>query len=316
MKAPAFRYLAPATLAEALRLLAGAERPRPGGRTVARGHAEHALRLSRCLIDINRVAELAYLRESDGGIEIGAMTRQRDVEFSPLVPGACRCGAKPSCRSGIARPATGALWRQPVPAGSAELPTVALAMDAELTAASVRGAAAADGGFLRGLHDAGAGSRRDPDEHPRPALARRTWPCLPRIRPPLRGLRHRFGRGAGRARCIGTIGARFADAGRCGRRALRMPAVEAALTGSHGVGTIWTRRRGCAARSSRRATARCPPGIASAWPRCWRAAPWRWPWRAPALTKRAAMSRHDEHRRCPSGCASMAHPGRDAPSRG
>ena len=38
-----------------------------------------------CLIDINRVAELAYLRESDGGIEIGAMTRQRDVEFSPLV---------------------------------------------------------------------------------------------------------------------------------------------------------------------------------------------------------------------------------------
>ena len=38
-----------------------------------------------CLIDINRVAELAYLRESDGGIEIGAMTRQRDLEFSPLV---------------------------------------------------------------------------------------------------------------------------------------------------------------------------------------------------------------------------------------
>ena len=111
MKAPAFRYLAPDTLAEALRLLAREQ----NARVLAGGQSLVAMLNMRfafpdCLIDINRVAELAYLRESDGGIEIGAMTRQRDVEFSPLVARRRRCGAKPSCRSGIARPATGAPW--------------------------------------------------------------------------------------------------------------------------------------------------------------------------------------------------------------
>ena len=86
MKAPAFRYLAPATLAEALRLLAREQ----NARVLAGGQSLVAMLNMRfafpdCLIDINRVAELAYLRESDGGIEIGAMTRQRDLEFSPLV---------------------------------------------------------------------------------------------------------------------------------------------------------------------------------------------------------------------------------------
>ena len=94
-----------------------------------------------CLIDINRVAELAYLRESDGGIEIGAMTRQRDVEFSPLV-----ARRLPLWREAILpvghrqtrnRGTVGGSLCQLDP--SAELPTVALAMDAELTAASVRG---------------------------------------------------------------------------------------------------------------------------------------------------------------------------------
>jgi CO/xanthine dehydrogenase FAD-binding subunit len=37
------------------------------------------------LIDLNGVAELAYLREEAGTLRIGAMTRQREVEKSPLV---------------------------------------------------------------------------------------------------------------------------------------------------------------------------------------------------------------------------------------
>jgi aerobic carbon-monoxide dehydrogenase medium subunit len=37
------------------------------------------------IVDLNRVAGLSYIREANGELEIGAMTRQRDVEFSELV---------------------------------------------------------------------------------------------------------------------------------------------------------------------------------------------------------------------------------------
>jgi CO/xanthine dehydrogenase FAD-binding subunit len=44
-------------------------------------------RLSRpaALIDVNRIAPLAYVREDNGTVALGAMTRQRTIEFSPLV---------------------------------------------------------------------------------------------------------------------------------------------------------------------------------------------------------------------------------------
>jgi CO/xanthine dehydrogenase FAD-binding subunit len=37
------------------------------------------------LIDMNRVSELAYIRHQPGQLRIGAMTRQRQIEFSDLV---------------------------------------------------------------------------------------------------------------------------------------------------------------------------------------------------------------------------------------
>jgi CO/xanthine dehydrogenase FAD-binding subunit len=37
------------------------------------------------LVDINRIAGLSYIRESNGHLRIGAMTRQRTLEASPLV---------------------------------------------------------------------------------------------------------------------------------------------------------------------------------------------------------------------------------------
>jgi carbon-monoxide dehydrogenase medium subunit len=37
------------------------------------------------IIDLNRVEGLSYIREVDGALEIGAMTRQRDLEFSDTV---------------------------------------------------------------------------------------------------------------------------------------------------------------------------------------------------------------------------------------
>lgn len=44
-------------------------------------------RLSRpsMLIDLNRVPELAYIKEADGHVAVGAMTRQRDIENSDAI---------------------------------------------------------------------------------------------------------------------------------------------------------------------------------------------------------------------------------------
>jgi carbon-monoxide dehydrogenase medium subunit len=44
-------------------------------------------RLSRpaALIDLNRIPALAYVREVDGDVRLGAMTRQRAIELSPVV---------------------------------------------------------------------------------------------------------------------------------------------------------------------------------------------------------------------------------------
>ena len=43
----------------------------------------------RYLIDLNRISELAFIREEDGGLAIGAMARQRAVERSTLVRDRC-----------------------------------------------------------------------------------------------------------------------------------------------------------------------------------------------------------------------------------
>src|SRR5260221_13464608 len=37
------------------------------------------------IIDLNKVAGLSYLREENGALAVGAMTRQRDLEFSEIV---------------------------------------------------------------------------------------------------------------------------------------------------------------------------------------------------------------------------------------
>jgi carbon-monoxide dehydrogenase medium subunit len=87
MKPPRFEYHAPTTTEEALGLLA-----RYGGeaKVLAGGQSLMPLlnfRLVRpaALIDLNRIAALAYIREVDGQVRFGAMTRQRAVEFSPVV---------------------------------------------------------------------------------------------------------------------------------------------------------------------------------------------------------------------------------------
>ena len=87
MKPPKFDYHAPASVDEALALLG-----RYGGdaKVLAGGQSLMPLlnfRLARpaAIIDLNRIASLAYIREADGHVLFGAMTRQRAIEFSPVV---------------------------------------------------------------------------------------------------------------------------------------------------------------------------------------------------------------------------------------
>jgi len=87
VKPPKFEYHAPSTLDEALALLA---RYNGDAKLLAGGQSLVPLlnfRLARpaALIDLNRITSLAYIREHDGHVRLGAMTRQRAIEFSPVV---------------------------------------------------------------------------------------------------------------------------------------------------------------------------------------------------------------------------------------
>ena len=87
MKPPSFEYHAPASVGEALELLAkydGEARILAGGQSLV-PLLNFRLANPAALIDINRIGELSYIREDNGKLRIGAMTRQRMIEFSQLV---------------------------------------------------------------------------------------------------------------------------------------------------------------------------------------------------------------------------------------
>ncbi len=88
MKPAPFVYHRPDTLDEALALLAehGDEaKPLAGGQSLIPA-MNFRLAQPAVLIDLNEVGELAHVGAGDGGtLRIGAMTRQRAVERSPLV---------------------------------------------------------------------------------------------------------------------------------------------------------------------------------------------------------------------------------------
>ncbi|MFH1140736.1 MAG: FAD binding domain-containing protein, partial [Chloroflexota bacterium] len=91
MKPALFEYVMPQTVAEALEVLAerGSE-----AKVLAGGQSLVPLmnfRLARpeYLIDINGLTDLSYLRQADGGIAIGAVTRQSELLRSSLVKERC-----------------------------------------------------------------------------------------------------------------------------------------------------------------------------------------------------------------------------------
>lgn len=143
MKPAPFDYVAPRSLDEALALLGrhGAE-----AKILAGGQSLVPLmnmRLARpaVLIDINRVPDLATVREIDGGLVLGALARQRTLELSAVVRGAAPLLAEAAPLIGHLQTRTrgtiGGSCAHADPA--AELPACAVALDARLHLASARG---------------------------------------------------------------------------------------------------------------------------------------------------------------------------------
>ena len=143
MKPRRFEYLAPDSLPEALVLRA---RYGSDASVLAGGQSLIPLLNLRMaspsvIIDLGRVVELARIRELDSGVAIGAMTRQRTVERSRLIAERCPLVVRALGHVGcVTIRNRGTLGGSVALADrAAELPAVALALDAELLARSVRG---------------------------------------------------------------------------------------------------------------------------------------------------------------------------------
>jgi carbon-monoxide dehydrogenase medium subunit len=86
MKPPPFSYHDPRTVADAVGLLGKLENAKllAGGQSLM-PMLNMRYVLPDHVIDLNRIEGLSYIRETGGAIEIGAMTRQRELEFSDLI---------------------------------------------------------------------------------------------------------------------------------------------------------------------------------------------------------------------------------------
>jgi CO/xanthine dehydrogenase FAD-binding subunit len=152
MKPAPFEYEAPRSLDAALALLGDDAIALAGGQSLV---PMMNFRLARpaLLVDVNAIAELAYLRRSGGALRIGALTRQAELERSelvergwPLLGQAVRLVGHAAIRS---RGTVGGSVAHADPA--AELPAALVALDARFHLRSVRGGrivAAAE--FFRG----------------------------------------------------------------------------------------------------------------------------------------------------------------------
>jgi carbon-monoxide dehydrogenase medium subunit len=142
MKPPPFSYHDPETIPEVVGLL----RSLPNNRLLAGGQSlmpmlNMRLVLPDHLIDLNRVDGLSYIREQDGMLEIGAMTRQREIEFADVVRERCPIMHEAILQVGHRqtrnRGTLGGSLCQLDP--SAELVTLAAALDATVAVAGPKG---------------------------------------------------------------------------------------------------------------------------------------------------------------------------------
>jgi carbon-monoxide dehydrogenase medium subunit len=87
MKPPPFAYHDPTSIEEAVDLLrhyGGDAKVLAGGQSLM-PLLNFRLSAPTALVDINRIAALSYIRHEAGQLRVGALTRQRTIEFSALV---------------------------------------------------------------------------------------------------------------------------------------------------------------------------------------------------------------------------------------
>ena len=142
MKPAPFDYVRPGSLAEACEILAADEDARiiAGGQTLIPMLAMRLARPTR-LVDVVRLSELRGIRDDDGAVVIGAVTRQVEAERSAVVRGALPLLAK--ALPFVGHPPTrnrGTVGGSIVNADpSAEIPLVAVTLGAEIEIANPDG---------------------------------------------------------------------------------------------------------------------------------------------------------------------------------
>lgn len=143
MKPPPFTYHDPRTLPEALQLLAD---NKEDAKVLAGGQSLMPMLNFRYvqpdhIIDINHLSELSYITAENGGVRIGGMTRQRDIEYSDVIAQHCPLMIEAINQVGHRqtrnRGTIGGSLSHLDP--SAEMPSVAMAVDATVHVESARG---------------------------------------------------------------------------------------------------------------------------------------------------------------------------------
>lgn len=142
MKPAPFTYHDPRSISDAVGLLAAHENARvlAGGQSLM-PMMNFRYAMPDHLIDLNKVSELAYIRNEGNALKIGAMTRQRDIEFSSAIGKHC-----PLLHVALAHVGHRQTRNRGTLGGSlchldpsAELVNIAALMGATLHAASTRG---------------------------------------------------------------------------------------------------------------------------------------------------------------------------------
>jgi carbon-monoxide dehydrogenase medium subunit len=142
MKPPPFSYHDPDTVGDVVGLLKTLDNAKllAGGQSLM-PMLNMRFVLPDHVIDLNKVQGLSFIREADGALEIGAMTRQRDLEFSDVVRKRC-----PLMHEAILQVGHRQTRNRGTLGGSlchldpaAELVTVAAALDATVTVTGPNG---------------------------------------------------------------------------------------------------------------------------------------------------------------------------------
>ena len=143
MKFPAFEYAAPATLAEAVALLAagrGAAKVLAGGQSLLPTMA-FRLATPAMLIDIGKLEELRKITIGAEGVRLGARTRWRDIEDDARLQ-----SAHPLLRAAVSHVAHYQIRNRGTVGGSlahadpaAEMPGIAVTCDAEIKVLGPKG---------------------------------------------------------------------------------------------------------------------------------------------------------------------------------